>query len=127
MARRTKLTPALQKRITDSIRAGNYAFVAAQQAGIHEATYHAWRARGRKEGKGIYREFDEAVEMAEAEAEAVAVMYVRRAMGESWQAAMTYLERKFPDRWGKRFAKEPEAKGSKAALLELIEAMRGEA
>lgn len=29
-----------------------------------------------------------------------AVAYVRQAMPMSWQAAMTYLERKYPKLWG---------------------------
>lgn len=64
------------------------------------------RARG---GPGLgaairdfdFRTFWTVVKKAEAEAQAVAVGYVRKAMPTSWQAAMTYLERKFPRQWGR--------------------------
>lgn len=39
---------------------------------------------------------------AEAQAEARAVGNVVAAGANSWQAAMTYLERKYPERWGRR-------------------------
>ena len=100
--RRTKLTPEVQKRILSAIRAGNYATVAAEYAGIRERTFYAWLQRGRGQDAGIYRDFLEAVKSAEREAEVRAVAHIQSHMAGSWQAAMTYLERKFPERWAKR-------------------------
>ena len=42
------------------------------------------------------------LEKAEAAAELEAVANVKLAGQNSWQASMTYLERKYPDRWGRR-------------------------
>ena len=96
-----KLTPQVQERIVQVIRAGNYAVVAAQVAGIHEDTYHLWMARGEGEGSGKYSDFFRAVKDAEASAEAEAVAQVRVAARQNWAAGMTWLERKFPSRWGR--------------------------
>ena len=101
MARPTKLTPEVQRRIVEAISGGNYAVVAAEYAGIGQATFYAWLEKGRA-GRQPYAEFLAAVKEAEAQAEALAVKAVRVAFGDSWQAAMTWLERRFPARWGRR-------------------------
>ena len=91
--------------ICTAIRAGNYAEVAARYAGISEATYYRWMQRGGEDsgaGKSTrYCEFREAIKKAEADAEVRAVSIIQDAMPDSWQAAMTYLERKYPQRWGR--------------------------
>jgi hypothetical protein len=102
MARKTKLTPQVQGRIVQAIRSGNYANVAARYAGIDERSYFGWMQRGEREGSGIYFQFFLAIKDAESAAEVEAVAQVRLAARESWQAAMTWLERKFPERWGRR-------------------------
>ncbi len=100
--RRSKLTPELQDKIVKVIRAGNYACVAAEYAGIGETTFYRWLEQGEAEDSGPYREFREAVKSAEREAEIRAVATVQGHMATNWQAAMTFLERKFPQRWGRR-------------------------
>jgi hypothetical protein len=57
---------------------------------------------GEREEDGPYRAFRDAVKSAESEAEVRAVAIIQRHMGTNWQAAMTYLERKYPSRWGRR-------------------------
>jgi transposase len=99
--RHSKLTPEVQEKIISAIRAGNYAQVAAKYAGIAETTYYVWLQRGKEESSGMYKEFREAVKKAESEAEVRAVAMMQKHMTDNWQAAMTYLERKFPDRWGR--------------------------
>ena len=100
--RRTKLTPEVQEKVVSAIRAGNYANVAAEYAGIGERTFYRWLQRGQAAKRGIYRQFWQAVKKAEREAEVRAVAIIQKHMEDNWQAAMTYLERKFPDRWGRR-------------------------
>src|SRR3990172_7679311 len=101
MGRPTKLNPEVSEFIVAAIRAGNYAEVAAKAAGIHPATYYEWMKRGKTGAKAdkLYAEFAEAVKRGEGEAEAHAVALVRKAMPDNWQAAMTYLERRYPYRW----------------------------
>lgn len=111
MARsRTALSPAVTERIVEVVRAGNYVGVAAQAAGIHRATYYSWMRRGEEaseaRGRGEplspddvpFADFFDQVIEAEALAEIDAVAAVREAKG-GWQAHMTYLERRFSERW----------------------------
>ena len=100
--RPSKLTPQVQEKILTVIRAGNYAYVAAAYAGIGRSTFYHWLELGEQEESGCFRDFLDAVKAAETEAEIRAVATIQKHMAKNWQAAMTYLERKFPHRWGRR-------------------------
>ena len=100
--RRSKLTPEVQQRIVSALRAGNYLHVAAEYAGIGKSTLYRWIQRGNVESHGAYRDFRDAVRTAEREAEVRAVAIVQKHMNNNWQAAMTFLERKYPHRWGRK-------------------------
>ena len=102
MARPTKLTPQVRERIAESIRAGAYAEQAARAAGITPSTYYDWIKRG-EAGERPFSEFSDAVRACEAEAEVAAITVLRDAAqtGE-WRAAAHYLERRHPERWGRR-------------------------
>ena len=115
--RRTKWNdPKVQKRIIDAVRAGNYLKTAAKLAGVSADTLHEWISKGRAGGEGVdpgLVEFVERIELAQAEWEEEAVKVVQQTAQSgapnTWQAAMTMLERKAPDRWGKRDKVEIEA------------------
>jgi hypothetical protein len=110
MPKPRSFTPHAVAAIVDAVRAGNYANVAAAAAGIHRSTYFAWMSRGEAASEAIARgdpvgaeeepfaDFHSRVRQAEAEAEMAAVASVREAKG-GWQAHMTYLERRFHERW----------------------------
>lgn len=100
--RPSKLTPERQERIVELIRAGNYMEIAAQAAGIDVSTLYRWLQRGEKARSGPYRQFRDAVMRARVEAEARAVVVVQKAALTDWRAASWWLERAFPDRWGRR-------------------------
>jgi len=102
VGRLTKLTAEVQEKIVQAIRAGNYAEIAAGYAGIGTTTFYRWMQQGWEQASGRCREFREAVKAAEREAEVRAVAIVQQHMPSKWQAAMTYLERKFPERWSRR-------------------------
>jgi hypothetical protein len=106
MARPTKLTPEVKERIVKAVRAGNYPEVAAQSAGISKATYYRWMSVGEKAVSGIQREFYEAVRDAEADAEVEVVARILKAVPEEWRAGLALLERRHPERWGRRQAHE---------------------
>ena len=100
-------SPDTQDRFINAIKAGNYANVAAQYAGIHVATYHRYMQLGAEQTRGIYHDFREAVKEAEAEAEARAVANVQLAAQQGqWTASAWMLERKHPERWGRRERRE---------------------
>lgn len=116
MSRPTKLNYKMQEQIVQAIRAGNYIETAASYAGINKTTLYDWLRRGAREKERVannnrarirkeeqpYVEFSNAVEKALAEAEMRDVLTISKAAEEQWQAAAWRLERKFPDRWGRR-------------------------
>ncbi|MBW2636985.1 MAG: hypothetical protein JRC86_05605 [Deltaproteobacteria bacterium] len=114
--RPTKLTQAVQKKIVDAIRMGNYIETAAAYAGVNKVTLYDWLRRGQREKDRVAKnprakirvkerpfvEFSNAVEKALAEAEMRDVAIIGEAAEKQWQAAAWRLERKFPARWGRR-------------------------
>jgi transposase len=106
IGRKTKLTPKLMERICDSISKGNYISTACQAIGIHKATYYNWLEQGERDTNAgidsVFADFLQHVRKAEAENEQVIVNMVRDAAPKNWIAAMTVLERRHPERWGRR-------------------------
>lgn len=86
-----------------AIADGNYRETACKLAGISKAAFYNWlkRAEAGEEGAIV---FVDMLEKAEAFAESETVKNVRNAskMPQFWAAGMTWLERKSPEKWGKR-------------------------
>jgi hypothetical protein len=117
--------PKIQKIILDALADGNYLYVAAQLAGIHPNTLHEWIRRGRAgDGPPVLIAFVEQIDLTLArwEAETVKVVHQVAQSGapNTWQAAMTMLERKSPDRWGRRDKVEIEADKPLVQVQQLI-------
>ncbi|MHC4395626.1 MAG: hypothetical protein ACYS1A_08215 [Planctomycetota bacterium] len=107
MGRKTKLTPKLQDKICDIIRRGNYIEVACGFVGIDVSTYYNWLKWGEAAKSGKYFEFFKAAKRAENEQETLYVENIRKAAFDGvWQASAWYLERKYPERWGRKERKE---------------------
>lgn len=105
--RPTKLNKATFKAIVDAIASNGVSReVAAACASVGVGTLYNWLRWGREAKEGLYHEFFVAVKKAEAEAEHLAVKTIRTASRRQWQAAAWWLERKFPDRWGKKDRQE---------------------
>ena len=102
MGRPSKLTPEVTKRLTEAIRAGNYYEAACGYAGIGYSTFRAWMVKGEKAKSGKYREFVEAITRAEYEAEVRMVALWQKHMPEDYRAIRDFLERRYPDRWGRK-------------------------
>lgn len=98
MPRPTKLTPERAEALIELLRDGVYVETACAACGVGTSTFYRWMTIDREP----YVEFRDAVKKAEAEAETRAVEVVRNAATTSWQAAAWWLERKFPERWGRR-------------------------
>ena len=119
--RKSKLTPEVQAEIVSSIQVGVYAKTAAAAAGINETTYYEWLQRGREareNGRASkYRDFLEEIETADAQAEKQHFnMIVRQAAGSrtspgDWKAAAWILERKYPEKYGRKVAQEVSGPG----------------
>lgn len=125
MGRTPKLNENIVNKMAELVKHGNYIEVAAAACGVTEASFYNWMRRGREviarwpdismddledavyEGSLTQYEADcvklfEAMKVANAEAEATAVLHVRKQMPDQWQAAMTFLERRYPGRWKRR-------------------------
>lgn len=133
MGRESKLTPAVQKRITTSIRQGNYDYVAAGAAGIDVSTFTRWMQRGEDKGEENapedepYRAFRTEVEKAETEAEAILVARWSRHAVTDWRAARDLLARRHPERWKSTERREHTgADGGPIGLAVLDDIMEGE-
>ncbi len=116
--------------LSSLIAAGNYNITACQIVGVSESTFYKWLDTGLKDIEAgidsLYRELSESTKNAEAQAEAEMVARVRAAAspgvkkkviktdskgnvteeihetGGDWLAAATHLERRHPDRWGRK-------------------------
>jgi hypothetical protein len=99
----TILTPEIQEKIVQCILRGAYVETAVTYAGVSKQAFYNWLKRGNREKEGIYRRFVDAIEKAMSESELTDILIVdKSAKGGQWQAAAWRLERRFPQRWGRR-------------------------
>lgn len=122
------MTDETAARIAAAVRAGNYIETAGALVGVSKQALYKWLRRGARAREGLHREFVDAVVKALAEAEDRMLAVVEKAasgypvervketidqMGGvvretvkthefAWQAAAWRLERKHPERWGRR-------------------------
>jgi transposase len=97
--RKPKLTRELIMRASKLLRAGNYVETVAELLGIGKTTFYRWLEEAEERG-GLFREFRDAVARAAAEAERNALAVIVRP--KTPENAKWFLERRFPDRWGRR-------------------------
>lgn len=108
MGRKLKLTPELIKEASDLVKMGNYTETVCKYLGIGDTTWYRWMKEGEAEKSGIKRDFWESIKKAESYAEIRNVQIIQKTAEKAkddpklWVAAMTFLERKFPDRWGRK-------------------------
>ena len=85
---------AAQERILKAIRAGNTRTDSYTHAGISMATFYRWLRDD--------PEWEDKLIQAEATAKVAAVTRISAAaQNGSWQAALAWLERRYPREWGK--------------------------
>jgi len=80
-----------------AVRAGNYPEVAARWAGISAATYYRWCMDPRPP----FVAFRAALDMADAECEAMVIGNLARLSRTSTRAAAFLLERRWPEKWAR--------------------------
>lgn len=104
MPRVLKLTPALSDKIIGYLRAGAYIETAAAAAGISKQTLYNWlrRAADEDEKDPRFAAFAAEVEKSQALAEVRDIALIGKAAETQWQAAAWRLERKSPERWGRK-------------------------
>jgi transposase len=112
--RSTKYSEHVHSALVAATRAGMRRNEAAQLVRVQLRTFQTWLQRGRAaletlEGGGDVEDYDAqlamlALDIEEAEAQWVAELhgYIRRAARDDWTAAMTWLERRYPQWYGRR-------------------------
>ena len=132
--RRTKLNPEIAKAVVEAITAGNTHSVACDYAGISESAFYNWIKRGRDaveavdsdeeipDSELIYVEFMEGVKKATANAVARNVLIIQKAAKRSWQAAAWWLERRFPQDFGRVDRHKLEHSGDVGITINYIDA-----
>lgn len=104
--RKTKLTPSVERKIFQAIRAGNYKETACKWAGITSSCFHRWVKVGEKDldegnDKSIHARFVVGLNEALAGAEVHNVAVIQKAAEKQWQASAWMLERRHPERWSR--------------------------
>jgi hypothetical protein len=113
------LTPEVHEKVREALDAGAYQRDAATFAGVSVRTFYAWLQRGREAAEALERgEPVESVDrdlaaflhMVEGSRVRVAVdllTVVQDAARKDWRAAAWFLERSYPEQWGKREPGKP--------------------
>jgi len=120
--RPTIITEKHIEDVTTAIQSGAYIESAAAFAGIHKDTFYAWLKRGARALAAVYSEktglhnrkripvderpyvaFSDAIKKAMGESELFDLGVITKAAKDgAWQASAWRLERKYPDRWGRK-------------------------
>jgi transposase len=116
-----KFTEETTKKLLLSIRTGNYVEVACAAAGISRPTLLRWLRWSKRKKlpeaaeplRERLKEFAADYHRAEAEAEEDDVMRLRLAGRRDWRAIAFRLERKHPERWGRKDRVEHVGEGGK--------------
>ena len=98
---RSKLTYETQEKICQAIRGGQTLECAAALAHIDRSTLNDWRYRGQQEPGSRYAEFNQAMEQALLESEAMLVHAI--VTDSDWKAKKWILKNRFPDRYRERY------------------------
>ena len=100
LGRRSKLNDEVAKQICAILASGGYQKTACAAVGIPAQTFYVWMEKGEHQTEGKYHDFHEAVKRAEHAAE---LRWIRTiSEDDSWQSKAWLLERRYPDRWGRK-------------------------
>jgi transposase len=142
VGRPSKFTPERAARIVEALQIGAYRETAAEYGGISTRCFYDWIDLGTKaleDGEDgerpplnaealaadpdadpilppiqTFAQFVQAVKDAEAQTEVRSLSIIQTASTETWQAAAWLLERKFPNRYGRRMQAAVEVGGTTA-------------
>ncbi len=97
-----KLDDELTDRLLQAIRLGSYIEHACAYAGINSSTYRRWRKNAEEEIEPFKSLFEQ-INQAEAEGIMRRIGRIEKAAQDgNWTADAWLLERKYPDKFGKR-------------------------
>ncbi len=124
IGRPTSLTPEVGAKICALLQRGNFRETACAAAGVDARTMRNWLKRGAK-GEEPFREFADALDLAEGEAEDALIVRINNGALDDWKAAAWLLERRGSKRWGYKATVEHEAAGTLADLLTVVAGAAG--
>lgn len=101
MARHTKLTPEVTKRLLEAFSVGATHRIACEYAGIDTQTMYNWIEKGQA-GRVPYVGFVEQLKASQGQAAVGWLAKIEKAANEgTWQAAAWKLERRYPHEYGR--------------------------
>lgn len=100
--RPSKFEKRIAARFLKAVSKGLIRKHAALCAGVHIATLQLWAKKGKEAGKGKLYEFFVALKKAESLAQEARAQTIIVAARKNWQAAAWWLERKYPEIWGRK-------------------------
>lgn len=115
--RPSKATDETIKKVLDGIKAGMSYEGACGLARISFNTFNKWRQEGEAAESGKFFEFVKELHASEAIAEAEQLKKIKKDPDTKY--ACWILERRFPDRWGKREQIKQEISGPEGGPIEI--------
>lgn len=120
-----KLNEHLIDKLSSIIRDGNYYVTACRACDISETAFYDWINRGTADlergEETIFSKLVESLKKAEADHEAELLKLVSKAAPANWIAGMTILERRHPERWGRKDRQQIDITESKAVTITHVE------
>lgn len=118
----SKFNEKRAEKLLQAVRGGNYLQTAASYAGISYQTLRRWLLKADEPGAPPeYVAFKESLEKARADAEVAALAKIQKAASEgAWQASAWYLERSWPERWGRRDTNRVELVGDGGGPVKVV-------
>ena len=121
MGRPSKLTPELTAKMCEALGVGASIEQACRLSGIHKDTYFEWCKRAERDredlGDGQYVDWKRKIDDANDHVELRALTEIRAGV-DNWQSRAWFLERKFPDRWGRGITNRVELSGPNGGPVE---------
>ena len=128
-----KLTRELIVAIAGTVRAGCYLDTAARYHGVAKASFFEWMKKGHEQKRGIYRDFLDALETAQAAADVRDHAQIAIQAGKDWKAAVTHLRLRNPGRYAVQRVETTGANGGpivsanvEASLVDLFSRLLGD-
>lgn len=125
-----KLNQGTIDALSLAVSKGNYNVTACQLAGVSDKTLYEWLAQAEVDSiagldaeSSLYVCLAESLKRAEAYAEAKLVDVVRESaeIKRDWLPAITFLERRHPDRWGRRERRQIDINETKTIRITHVE------
>ena len=128
-----KLNDTMITALSTVIAEGNYYITACSLCGISEPAFYGWINQAEKDyNNGLtddespYLRLVKALKKAEAKAEAEFLSVVKEAAvkKKEWLPAMTFLERRHPDRWGRKDRNQITIDEHKTVIITRVEVVK---